>query len=105
MIDAFRDIFDKSELFDEHNINFLMRGFISIIICFYFGMLYMNYAGVPSGTGALLLNKFSGAAIQKNLGRLQAVLVSQVVPHLIVTVLGASCNYVRIGVQILAIIG
>merc|ERR1712118_582424 len=98
-------IFDKSELFDEHNINFLMRGFISIIICFYFGMYFMTYAGVPSGTGSLLLNKFSGAAIVKNLGRLQAVLISQVVPHLICSVLGTACWYPVIIVQALFMIG
>merc|ERR1719408_1193487 len=69
MIDSFCDIFNKQELFDEHNLNFLMRGFLAIVFCFYFGMYFMNYAGVPSGTGSLLLNKFSGAAIVKNLGR------------------------------------
>jgi len=105
MIDSFCDIFNKQELFDEHNLNFLMRGFLSIIICFYFGMYFMTYAGVPSGTGSLLLNKFSGAAIVKNLGRLQAVLISQVVPHLICSVLGTSCSYPRICVQALFMIG
>merc|ERR1719217_17833 len=105
MIDAFRDIFDPAELFHEDNINFLMRGFLSVVFCFYFGMLFMTYAGVPSGTGSLLLNKFSGAAIVKNLGRLQAVLISQVVPHLICSVLGTSCSYPRICVQALFMIG
>merc|ERR1719313_1735405 len=103
---AFLSIFDKQELFhDVANRNFLMRSFISVVGCFYFGMFCMNYSGVPSGTGSLLLNKFSGAAIQKNLGRLQAVLISQVVPHLIVSVIGTSCWYPRIIIQALAMIG
>lgn len=106
LCEAFLGTFDKHALFvHEGNRNFLIRGTISILICFYFGFYFLSYAGVPSGTGALLLNKFSGAAIQKNLGRLQAVLISQVVPHLIVAVLGTSCNWVRIGVQALAMIG
>merc|ERR1719409_1050378 len=105
MKSAFLDIFNKQELFhDAANRNFLMRGTISIVGCFYFGMYCMNYAGVPSGTGSLLLNKFSGAAIQKNLGRLQAVLISQVVPHLVTTVLGTSCWWPRIAVQAIAMI-
>merc|ERR1712151_731738 len=99
MCDSVASIFDKAELFDEHNLNFLMRGFLSVVTCFYFGMYFMNYSGVPSGTGSLLLNKFSGAAIQKNLGRLQAVLISQVVPHLITPVMGPSCWIPRIILQ------
>jgi hypothetical protein len=83
----------------------VLRGFISIVGTFYLGMFFLNYSGVPSGTGSLLLNKFSGAAIQKNLGRLQAVLISQVVPHLITTVLGTSCWIPRIIVQGLVMIG
>merc|ERR1719171_911744 len=106
MIESFVAIFDKHELFhDVDNRNFLMRGTISIVGCFYFGMYCMNYAGVPSGTGSLLLNKFSGAAIQKNLGRLQAVLISQVVPHLVTTVLGNSCWYPLICIQALFMLG
>jgi hypothetical protein len=106
MIESFVAIFDKHELFhDVDNRNFLMRGTISIVGCFYFGMYCMNYAGVPSGTGSLLLNKFSGAAIQKNLGRLQAVLISQVVPHLVTNILGTSCWWPRIFIQALAMIG
>lgn len=106
LCEAFLGTFDKHALFvHEGNRNFLIRGVIAINACFYFGFWFMAYSGVPSGTGALLLNKFSGAAIQKNLGRLQAVLIAQVVPHLVVRGLGTSCKWGRIGLQVLAIIG
>jgi hypothetical protein len=102
----FLAIFDKNELFfDEANNSFVLRSFISITFLFYLGMYGLAYGGVPSGTGALLLNKFSGAAIQKNLGRLQATIISQVVPHLITKILGTSCYLPRICFQGAIIVG
>lgn len=63
--------------------SFTWRNYISIVICYYLDFTYYKFSGACSGTASLLLTEFAGSAIQKNLGRLQGVILGKIVPQTI----------------------
>jgi len=96
----FKSVFDPSVLFkDPEYKSFTIRNSLSIIICYYIGFYILGYSAISSGTASLLLSQFSGSALQKNLGRLQGVVVGNIVPHLFLRVIGSSCHPFRISLQ------
>jgi len=95
-----RSIFDPAVLFKDRDYkSFTLRNSLSIIICYYIGFYILGYSAISSGTASLLLSQFAGSALQKNLGRLQGVVVGNIVPHLFLRIIGSSCNPIRISVQ------
>jgi hypothetical protein len=101
--DAFLAMFDTSVLLkDPDHVSFTMRNTISISICYYLGMYGLGYSGVVAGSASVLLSRFAGSAIVKNLGRLQAVCIGNITPHIIVRLFGTSCYNPRIVASVLA---
>lgn len=76
-------VFDTKVMFDTMHVNFVLRNTITILIGFAIGyngitsMLSPYSAGIAS-TSTLLLSKFMGSAIAKNLERLQGVVLGTV---------------------------
>jgi hypothetical protein len=83
--------------------SFTLRNTLSITLAFYVGYFFCDYSGVPAGTVAVLISNFSGSALQKNLGRMQAVTLGQVLPFIIVQAIGTSCGHARVALQYLMI--
>eukprot|EP00746_Dinoflagellata_sp_MGD_P093361 gnl/MRDRNA2_/MRDRNA2_36933_c0_seq1.p1 gnl/MRDRNA2_/MRDRNA2_36933_c0~~gnl/MRDRNA2_/MRDRNA2_36933_c0_seq1.p1 ORF type:complete len:889 (-),score=159.65 gnl/MRDRNA2_/MRDRNA2_36933_c0_seq1:170-2836(-) len=103
IIDAFCATFDSNMLTkDPDHISFTVRNTISITICYYLGMFYLDYSGVVAGSASVLLSRFAGSAIVKNLGRLQAVCIGNIAPHIIVHTFGTACYAPRIVASIIA---
>jgi len=103
IIDAFFATFDSAVLTqDPDHVSFTVRNTISIVICYYLGMFYLDYSGVVAGSASVLLSRFAGSAIVKNLGRLQAVCIGNIAPHIIVHTFGTACYAPRIVASIIA---
>jgi len=82
----------KIILWDKNYRSFVLRNSLSVIINFYIGMFLLGYSGIAAGTCALLLSNYAGSAMQKNLGRLQGVVVGNVIPHIVVQLFGTFCS-------------
>merc|ERR1719265_1737694 len=97
-------IFDNSVLLNKDHMNFVLRNGLSLALSFIIGyngysQIIHNYNSGPAGTVSLLLSSFVGAAIVKNLGRLQGAVLGTVVGQLAYVYL-AWCTlfgYVSIG--------
>lgn len=101
--DAFIAMFDMNLLTkDPDYVSFTVRNTISITICYYIGMYYLGYSGIVAGSASVLLSKMAGSAIVKNLGRLQAVCIGNITPHIIVRIFGTACEAPRIVASIIA---
>merc|ERR1719269_529727 len=87
---------------DEDYKSFTIRNTISISICYYVGMYFLGFSGIVAGSASVLLSKFTGSAIVKNLGRLQAVCIGNIAPHIIVRIFGTACPAPRIVASIVA---
>jgi len=72
--------------------SFTLRNTVSIVITFYMGFFFLGYSAIAAGTTALLISNFAGSALLKNLGRLQGVVIGNIVPHFIREMLGESCD-------------
>lgn len=95
---AFVSTFDyKCLLLDYDHRSYTLRNTLSMLIAFYCGYWYMDYSSVPSCTLSLLISKFMGSAMQKNLCRLVGVVIGHTVPHAMKRVLGMSCEFDRVG--------
>jgi len=103
LVDAFIAMFDMNLLTkDPDYTSFTIRNTISITICYFLGMYCLDYSGIVSGSASVLLSKFAGSALVKNLGRLQAVCIGNIAPHIIVTIFGTACSAPRIVASIVA---
>lgn len=103
VVDAGCAVFDMNLMTkDEDYKSFTIRNTISISICYYVGMYWLGYSGVVAGSASVLLSKFAGSAIVKNLGRLQAVCIGNIAPHIIVRIFGTACYAPRIVGSVLA---
>jgi hypothetical protein len=100
---SFVNMFDMNLLTkDPDYVSFTVRNTISITICYFVGMYCLDYSGVVAGSASVLLSKFAGSALVKNLGRLQAVCIGNVAPHIIVRIFGTSCYAPRIVGSVIA---
>jgi len=96
----FKKVFDTDViLMDPSYRSFTLRNTLSITLAFYVGYFFCGYSGVPAGTVAVLISNFSGSALQKNLGRMQAVTLGLVLPFIIVQAMGTSCGHARVALQ------
>jgi len=96
----FKKVFDTGViLMDPAYRSFTLRNTLSITLAFYVGYFFCDYSGVPAGTVAVLISNFSGSALQKNLGRMQAVTLGQVLPFIIKQAIGTSCGHARVALQ------
>jgi len=103
LIEAFVKMFDMNVLTkDPDYVSFVVRNTISITICYYVGMYYLGYSGIVAGSASVLLSKMAGSAIVKNLGRLNAVCIGNIAPHIIVRIFGVACSTPRIIASICA---
>lgn len=95
MIAAGKGIFAKDARvkdFKSFTNSFAVRGSLEVLVAYYMGMYLFGYNAAAACTVSLLLADFTGSAIIKNLGRLQGVVLSAVVPHLIANIQGSSCD-------------
>jgi hypothetical protein len=72
--------------------SFTVRSTAQLLGSYFFGMYVSNYNAAASCTISLLLNEFMGSAMLKNLNRLQAVVLSAVIPFLIKKFVKESCD-------------
>mmetsp|Transcript_70403 Transcript_70403/g.187506 ORF Transcript_70403/g.187506 Transcript_70403/m.187506 type:complete len:845 (+) Transcript_70403:58-2592(+) len=82
-VNAVLNVFDP--LRHPNHLNFTLRGFVAFILGFILGMYFHNYSFVLAGTMALVLSKFMGSAIERNLGRAQGVVLGMVLPAIVVS--------------------
>lgn len=85
-------IFQPAELFDKDHIIWTLRNGISIILSFYvgwhgYGQYIKMYNASIASTVAVLLSKFVGSAMTKNLARLQGVVIGIVLGNLLYALL------------------
>eukprot|EP00928_Gymnodinium_smaydae_P072978 TRINITY_DN56254_c0_g1_i1.p1 TRINITY_DN56254_c0_g1~~TRINITY_DN56254_c0_g1_i1.p1 ORF type:complete len:882 (+),score=135.34 TRINITY_DN56254_c0_g1_i1:109-2754(+) len=96
--------FDRKVLMNGLDVHsFTIRNTISVVGTFYMGYFWLGYNATAAGTVSLLISEFSGSALQKNMGRLQAVVIGAIVPHIIMQIIGHSCDGFFIGLQILCL--
>lgn len=81
-------LFEPEELFNKDHLNWTLRNGVSIIISFYIGWHGYNqyiskYNAAIASTVAVLLSKFVGSAMVKNLARLQGVVIGIVLGNLL----------------------
>jgi hypothetical protein len=86
-------VFAKSELMDKDHIMWTLRNGLSILLAFWVGWHGYNqyismYNASLAGTVAVLLSKFAGSAMTKNLSRLQGVVIGIVLGNLLYALLG-----------------
>jgi len=94
---AFSSLWDKSVLLDPMHRNWALRAALAIFSGFAIGFhgygdLFSSYNAGIACTTSVLLSKFVGSAMVKNLGRIQGVVLGTVVGQLVHATLGASCD-------------
>jgi len=93
MLLAGKAVFDPTALKNASKLtSFAFRGSVEVLIGYYMGMYCFNFNASTACFVSLLLAEFTGSAMLKNLGRLQAVVLSAVVPHLIMRIQTYSCD-------------
>merc|ERR1719399_181760 len=85
-------IFEPGELFQKDHIMWTLRNGISIVLAFYvgwhgYGQYIAMYNASIASTVAVLLSKFVGSAMTKNLARLQGVVIGIVLGNLLYALL------------------
>jgi hypothetical protein len=106
LLDNFVALFDPSVLFRSAYLDHAVRNVMAIIIAFYFGMWCMSHQPFnshPAGTVAVLLSNFSGSAMQRNMGRMQAVTLAAILPRIFVNALGPDCTWNHILFQVVGV--
>lgn len=104
MTNDFKGMFDSSVIIANENYrSFTLRNTLAVSSAFYIGMFLLGFDAVPAGTICVLISNYTGSALQKNLGRLQSVVVGTIMPHLVSNLLGLSCYGPRIALQALVI--
>jgi hypothetical protein len=100
----FKSVFDPAVILQDPGYrSFTYRNTLSVIVAFYIGYFFLGCSGVPAGTVAVLISNFQGSALQKNLGRLQAVTLGKVLPFIIIQAMGTMCGTVRMCAQFFVI--
>jgi len=93
MVVAFKGVFNFTMMKASLNkSSFAFRGSLEILIMYYMGMYLFEYNAAGACCISLLLSDFAGSAMVKNLGRLQAVVLAAIVPHVIARLQGTSCD-------------
>jgi len=88
-----KKIFDPEVILDRERLNFSLRNSLTILLGFavglagYHDMIRPYNAGIAS-TAAVLLSKYGGSAITKNLNRLLGVVIGELVGELVYSLLG-----------------
>jgi hypothetical protein len=85
-------VFEPSELFNKDHMMWTLRNSLSVILAFYVGWHGYNkyismYNASLASTVAVLLSKFVGSAMGKNLARLQGVVIGIVLGNLLYALL------------------
>jgi hypothetical protein len=88
-----RGLFEPGLLFEKDHLMWTLRNFTSIVIAFYVGWAGYNkyissYNAQIASTVGVLLSKFVGSAMVKNLARLQGVVIGIVLGNLLYAFLG-----------------
>jgi hypothetical protein len=86
-------LFDPDVIYDREHIMWTLRNTLSIVISFYigwhgYGKYIASYNAAIASTVAVLLSKFAGSAMIKNLARLQGVVIGIVLGNLLYAFLG-----------------
>jgi len=73
-------VFDSEVLHDRMHLNWTLKNSLAVIICFAIGFVglektVLGYSAGIASTCSVLLSKFSGSAMKKNLMRLQGVVI------------------------------
>lgn len=89
-------LFKPSLLSDPNHINFVLRNWVSIMVCFFVGyngysLMIPAYNGVIPMTACLLLSKSVGSAVAVNLEKLQGVVLGTACGQIVYALL-AWCN-------------
>jgi len=96
------DVFDP--LRHPNHLNFTLRGFVAFMLGFLIGLYFLNYSFILAGTVALVLSKFMGSAIERNLGRAQGVVLGLVLPVIVVSHVSACSGWLD-QITFLALVG
>mmetsp|Transcript_7380 Transcript_7380/g.15805 ORF Transcript_7380/g.15805 Transcript_7380/m.15805 type:complete len:837 (-) Transcript_7380:87-2597(-) len=62
------------------NVNFVFRGYMAYMLAFIAGVYIYGYDFTLAATIALILSRFTGSALERNLGRMQGVVLGLVLP-------------------------
>jgi len=86
-------IFDRSVLFDPAHINFAAKNSLAVLLCFYIGLhgyskMILAFSPGIANTASILLSRFAGSAMKKNLSRLQGVVIGLVFGEMAYAILG-----------------
>uniref|UniRef100_A0A7S4SBP9 DUF2421 domain-containing protein n=1 Tax=Alexandrium monilatum TaxID=311494 RepID=A0A7S4SBP9_9DINO len=93
IVSAVKKVFDPKVVRESEHLNFALRNTLSILLGFTIGyngyhkMIREHNAGI-SGTAAVLLSKYGGSALTKNMNRLMGVVVGELAGELIYALLG-----------------
>lgn len=92
------EIFSPEALLDKSHLNWTTKNSASVLACFWIGCfgysrLILKYEADIACTAAILLSKFSGSAMKKNLSRLQGVVLGLVTGALGFALLGR-CEFI-----------
>jgi len=67
------------------NLNFVFRAYVAYMVAFFAGVYLFGYDFLLPATIALVLSKFTGSALERNLGRMQGVVLGLVLPVIVLT--------------------
>jgi len=104
-----RNIF--AGMFDESHQDFAYRNSLSLLLCFFLGYigngsLIPPYTADIATNASLLLSNFVGSALQKNMGRVQGLVIGSVVGRVIHALLSMSdCDGAFYGVSMVITLG
>jgi len=82
-IQDFMDIFDWKVLSDSNHLNFVLRNFLSLNLAFSSGLFFYHYDGGMAVFVALMMSTTPGAALTKNLGRMQGTVLGMLVGNVL----------------------
>mmetsp|Transcript_19354 Transcript_19354/g.44561 ORF Transcript_19354/g.44561 Transcript_19354/m.44561 type:complete len:838 (-) Transcript_19354:80-2593(-) len=83
LIDTMLDVMDPEAA--GKNINFIIRGVVSYMLAFVAGIYVYGYDFTIAATVALILSRFVGSALERNLGRMQGVVLGLVLPAIVMS--------------------
>mmetsp|Transcript_113107 Transcript_113107/g.259219 ORF Transcript_113107/g.259219 Transcript_113107/m.259219 type:complete len:472 (-) Transcript_113107:29-1444(-) len=79
--DAMLDIVDPD--LSRNHWNFVLRGYCAYMTAFVWGVYLGNYNFLVAATVALVMSQFLGSAIERNLGRMQGVVLGVILPAIV----------------------
>lgn len=100
LVNGAKSVFNMDKILHDYDYrSFIIRSTLSVVVCFYLGVFVFGYDGTTAGTVSLLLSNFAGSALLRNLGRLQGVVLGNILPHILMQMTGSDCWAPRIIVQ------